>query len=148
MINEEKVILMTKASRYESKKGKKELKIIRYFRHDYISIQMLTGWFFVTLSFLLCAALWAACKMEYLLENLHKMDLKSLGWTVLLIYVAVMAVYLCVLYGVCSYRYYKARKSVGTYAQILHKISDIYHKEEKHPRSQMLMEETKHDSFT
>ena len=148
MINEEKVILMTKASRYESKKGKKELKIIRYFRHDYISIQILTGWFFVTVSFLLCAALWAVCHMEYLLDNLHRMDLKSFGWTVLLIYAAVMAVYLCILYGVSSYRYYKARKSVGTYAQILRKISDIYVREGKSPIAGTLTEETEHDSFT
>ena len=37
MINEEKVVLMTRASIYEEKKGKEQLKISRYFRHDYIS---------------------------------------------------------------------------------------------------------------
>lgn len=148
MINEEKVILMTKASQYECKKGKKELKIVRYFRHDYISLQMLSGWFFVTVCYLMGVGLWGLCHMEYLLENLHKMDLKSFGWTVLLIYVAVVAVYLCLLYGVCSYRYYRARKSVGAYAQILRKISDIYAREGKSPVSVTLTEEKEHDSFT
>ncbi len=148
MINEEKVILMTKASLYEGKKGKKELKITRYFRHDYMSLQMLSGWFFVTVSFLLCGALWGICNMEYLLDNIHKMDLKSFGWTALLLYVAAVTVYLCILYGVCSWRYYKARKSVGSYAQSLKKISDIYVKEEKSSMTGTQTEEIRHDSFT
>ena len=63
MINEEKVILMTRASLFEEKKGKGKLKISRYFRHDYISLQMLYGWFFMTVSFVLLAVLWGACNM-------------------------------------------------------------------------------------
>ena len=46
MINEEKVVLMTKASLCEAKETKKKLKIAGYFRHDYISLQLLSGWFF------------------------------------------------------------------------------------------------------
>ncbi|MBS6396817.1 MAG: hypothetical protein KH452_06655 [Clostridiales bacterium] len=148
MLNEEKVILMTKASLYEAKEGKKKLKITRYFRHDYISMQLLHGWFFVTVSFALCAGLWAVCNMEYLLDNLHKMDLKSFGWTVFLVYVLTVAVYCCILYGVCSFRYYTARRSVGTYAQTLRKITDIYAREEKGAGPDSLTEETRHDSFT
>lgn len=47
----------------------------------------------------------------------------------LFLYVLVAAVYLCILYGVCSYRYYMSKKSVGSYAQSLRKISDIYAQE-------------------
>ncbi len=148
MINEEKVILMTRASLFEEKKGKGKLKISRYFRHDYISLQMLYGWFFMTVSFVLLAVLWGACNMEYLLENLHKMDLKSLGMTVLLLYVLIVSVYVCILYGVCSYRYHVAKKSVGSYAQTLRKISDIYVQEKKRSASATVTEEKKHDSFT
>lgn len=143
MINEEKVILMTKASLYESKENRKKLKITKYFRHDYISLQIISGWFFVTISFLLCTGLWGACNMEYLLDNIHKMDLKSLGMTFLLIYVAVVAVYACILYGVCSYRYHIAKKSVGRYANTLQKISDIYVREEKNTGSGTVTEETR-----
>lgn len=141
MINEEKVILMTKASLYESKESRKKLKITGYFRHDYISLQMLGGWFFVTISFLLCTGLWGACNMEYFLDNVHKMDLKSLGMTFLLLYLAAVAVYGCILYGVCSYRYHAAKKSVGRYANTLQKISDIYVREEKNIGSGAVTEE-------
>lgn len=130
MINEEKVILMTKASLYENKEKKRNLKIMKYFRHDYISVQLLTGWFFGTLCFLLGAVLWGACHMEYLMENLHKMDIQGFGMTVLVLYVAMIVVYLCILYGVYSYRYSQARRSVTGYMQTLQKISDIYEKED------------------
>lgn len=148
MINEEKVILMTRASLYEKKAGKEKMKIMGYFRHDYISLKLLYGWFFATVSYVLCAALWGACHMEYLLDNLHKMDLKDLGLTFLFIYVLTIAVYCCILYGVYSYRYYTAKRSVGTYAQTLRKISDIYAQEDKRPASGSLTEETRHESIT
>lgn len=130
MINEEKVILMTKASLYENKEKKRNLKIMKYFRHDYISIQLLAGWFFATLCFILGAVLWGACHMEYLMENLHKMDIQGLGLMVMALYVVIMVVYLGILYGVYSYRYSCAKRSVGGYMQTLQKISDIYEKED------------------
>lgn len=41
MINEEKVILMTKLASYESNEGKKNIRIVNYFRGDYIGFQVL-----------------------------------------------------------------------------------------------------------
>lgn len=131
MINEEKVILMTKASLYEEKEKKKSLKIMKYFRYDYISIQLLSGWFFGTISFLLCFGLWVVCNMEYLMNNLHKMDLESFGLNLLLMYVCGMLAYLCILCGVSIYRYQMAKKSVSSYQKILWKISNVYAQEEK-----------------
>ena len=142
MINEEKVILMTKASLYESKEMKKKLKIAGYFRHDYIILQILYGWFFATVSFVLCAALWAFCNMEYLLDNLHKMDLREFALVWVLLYVCAVAIYLCILYGVCALRYQAARKIAVSYGQLLHGILKVYEQEEKNPASGNLTEET------
>lgn len=148
MINEEKVILMTRASLYEERERKKELKISKYYRHDYISLHLLYGWFFATVSFALCVALWGACNMEYLLDNLHKMDLKSFGMSLLLFYVLTVAVYICLLYGVYAYRYHMAKRSVSGYAHTLRKISAIYAQEDKNAASDALTEDMKHDSIT
>ena len=38
MINEEKVIMMTKLASYESGEGKKDISILNYFRNDYIGL--------------------------------------------------------------------------------------------------------------
>lgn len=145
MINEEKVKLMTKAAVYEQKAGRESLKITGYFRHDYISLELLKGWFFGSLAFALLAALWGAYHMEYLLNNIHKMDLKQFGLTAVAAYVAVVGVYMCILYGVYSYRYYKARKSVNGYVHTLSKISDIYRQEEKGADVSALKEDEEHD---
>ena len=82
MINEEKVILMTHASLYENGEGKKQMKIADYYRHDYISVRLLLGWFWGTVGFAAMLALWVFCKMEYLMENLHNMDLKGFATTI------------------------------------------------------------------
>lgn len=148
MINGEKVILMTKASLYEKKESKRSLKVARYFRHDYISLQLLMGWFFGTLSFLLCFALYCACNMEYLMDNLHKMDLKGFATTLLTIYICVMAVYLCIIYGVSAYRFHMAKKSVGSYSQTLRNISGFYTKRPGTAASENVTEGKGHDRFT
>lgn len=41
MLNEEKIILMTQMASYEENEGKKNMAIGRYFRSDYIAIQVL-----------------------------------------------------------------------------------------------------------
>ena len=142
MVNEEKVILMTKASLCETKEAKKKLKIAGYFRHDYISLQLLYGWFFARLSFVLCGALWAFCNMEYLLDNIHKMDLREFVIVWVLLYVCAIAVYSCILYAVCSLRYRAARKSAASFSRLLQGIQEVYEQEEKNPASGNLTEET------
>jgi hypothetical protein len=139
---------MTRASLFEEKEKKKNLKIFHYFRHDYLSLQLLLGWFFATISYALGVALWIGCNMEYLMDNIHKMDLKGLGTSLLLFYVLTVAVYLCVLYGVYSLRYGRARRSVGGYAKTLKKLSAIYVKEGKAPAEKAKMEDMTHDSIT
>ncbi|MCD8241921.1 MAG: hypothetical protein LUD73_06015 [Lachnospiraceae bacterium] len=148
MINEEKVILMTRASRFETKGAQKELKAQQYFRPDYLRQHLLWGWFFVTLCYVLGVALWAVCRMEYLMENLHKMDLQSLGMTLAAIYIIVTLVYLGLLYLVYHRRYQKAGKDVSEYAHILKKISDIYDGEERTVQSGRRMKETEHGNIT
>ncbi|MDO4261771.1 MAG: hypothetical protein Q4C82_06805 [Eubacteriales bacterium] len=150
MINEEKVILMTHAALYEDRKGKRQLKIAGYFRHDYLSVNLLAGWFWGTVSFAAGLTLWGVCNMEYLMNNLHKMDLKEFGLTIGLLYLLFVLVYLCLLYGVYSFRYHAAKRSVGTYAHTLKKISDIYAQEEKLRRkgADTLTEDMNHDRIT
>ena len=91
---------------------------------------------------------WVFCKMEYLMENLHNMDLKGFATTIVGLYVAAMVIYLGFLYGVYSFRYQAAKKSVGAYSHTLQKISGIYAKEEKMKDAGSLTEEMDHDGTT
>ena len=98
--------------------------------------------FFATLSFVLCGALWAFCNMEYLLDNIHKMDLREFVIVWVLLYVCAIAVYSCILYAVCSLRYRAARKSAASFSRLLQGIQEVYEQEEKNPASGNLTEET------
>ena len=131
MLNEEKIRLMTKAAAYEVHEGKRTIPINKYFRGDYISLNLIWSWVSYTLAFALCAGLWGVYEMEYLMGNLHKMDLAAFAKQVVTIYVVGLAVYLIITYIVYSWRYMKNRKSLAGYYQILKHISAIYDAEGK-----------------
>ncbi|MBD9157274.1 MAG: hypothetical protein EGQ17_03170 [Lachnospiraceae bacterium] len=109
MLNEEKIRLMTKAASFEAGEGKKALEMNRFYKGDYLSIHLIGAWISYTVAFCLCVGLWAFYKMEYLMTNLHKMDLAAFGKGLALLYLALLGIYLVIqmlaaLFGSCGYR--------------------------------------------
>ena len=115
MINEEKVKIMNKLAMYEKGEGKKYLPVSKYYRSDYIGLALIKNFFLVTIGYVLILAGVAAYYGEYLLENIHKMDLISLGIGIIAGYVAVLVVFSCLTYIQYSVRYHCAKKSVMKY---------------------------------
>ena len=54
MLNEQRVILMTRMEAYAQKEGKQNMQIGRYFRDDYLSLQVLKAVGSVTIAYLIC----------------------------------------------------------------------------------------------
>ena len=79
MINEEKIKIMTKLAMYEQGKGRKHLPVSRYYRSDYIGLALIKNFFLVTIGYCLIVAAVAVYFGEYLLENIHKMNLIMTG---------------------------------------------------------------------
>ena len=79
MLNEEKIKIMNKLAMYEQGEGKKYLPVSRYYRSDYIGLAMIKNFFLVTIGYCLILAGIAAYFAEYLIDNVHKMNLVSLG---------------------------------------------------------------------
>ena len=131
MLKEEKIRLMTKLARYESGEGKEELRIARYYRSDYIGLALIKNFFLVTIGYGLILALIAAYNLEYLLDNVHKMDLVSLGVVVLAGYVGTLVVYTLLTYIQYTVKYHRAKKSVKEYYSQLTRLEKIYNREEK-----------------
>ena len=75
MINEEKVILMTKMASYEGHEGKKDISITHYFRGDYIGFQVLKSVIAATISFLAVFAVYVLYHFEDFMQDIYKMDL-------------------------------------------------------------------------
>ena len=79
MINEEKVKIMDRLAVYEKQEGRKYLPVSKYYRSDYIGLALIKNFFLVTIGYGLILAVIAAYNLEYLLDNVHKMDLISPG---------------------------------------------------------------------
>ena len=131
MITEEKVKIMTKIAMYEQGSGRKYLPISRYYRSDYIGLALIKNFFLVTIGYILVIAAVSVYFGEYLLENIHKMNLMAAGAYIIIGYIVVLAAYSVVTYIQYSVRYYRAKKSVKQYYGALTELSRIYTREEK-----------------
>lgn len=128
MINEDKVILMTKMAAYESGKGKHDITILNYFRGDYIGFQVLKAVIAATISFFLVFAVYIFYNFETFMQDIYKMDLLSFGKSIIILYLCTVGAYGVISYVVYAFRYSRAKKSLKTYYANLKKLSGMYEK--------------------
>ena len=126
MVNEERVILMTRMASYEAGEGKKNIKIGDYFRADYLGKQILKSLIFSTITFFIGLCLYVFYNFEALIEDIYKIDLLATGKKILTIYVAFAVVYGLITYIVYALRYRHARKNLKAYFGNLKKLSNMY----------------------
>ena len=131
MINEEKVKIMTKLAMYEQGKGKKYLPVSRYYRSDYIGLALIKNFFLVTIGYILVVAAVGVYFGEYLLENIHKMNLLVVGTYMIIGYLVVLVIYSVMTYIQYSVKYHRAKKSVRGYYSQLTELNKIYAREER-----------------
>lgn len=127
MVNENKVILMTKLASYEAHEGKKYLAIGRYFRSDYISLQLLKSLISGTLAFLVVVGMSVLYDMEAFMKNFYQTSdmiqlIKEMG----IKYLILMGIYMLISYVVAAYQYNRSRQSLKTYYGNLKKLSKYY----------------------
>jgi len=145
MLNEEKIRLMTKAASFEAGEGKEALSADRYFRGDYISLKLIGAWLSFTVAFALCAGLWVFYKMDFLMDNLHKMDLPAMGKGILIFYLSLLGIFLVLHYIVFHDRYLKYQKKLIVYQKLLKRISRIYETEAKSGSNELISEGVRED---
>ena len=127
MLNEERIILMTKLASYEKNEGKKSMAIGKYFRGDYITLHLLKAVISATIAFFIGLGLYILYNVEELLENLYNMDFLLFARNIISIYVVFVVGYSCLTYIIFTYRYAKARKSIRRYYNTLKKLNALYH---------------------
>lgn len=126
MLNEERVKLMTRMASYESGEGRKNMDIGKYFRGDYISIQVLKSVISATISFVICFGLYLLYDFENFMENIYQMDLMQFAKDVLILYIVITVGYAMITYFIFSIRYKQARKSLKKYYNNLRKLFGLY----------------------
>ena len=131
MLNEEKVILMTKMAAFIDREGKKNDAINSYFKSDYIGFNVLKSLISATIVFGVVVATYVLCNFETVLSNLYNTEnLLAIGRRYLMYYLLLVGVYSLVSYVVYSLRYAKMRKSMKAYYGDLKKLARIYEKEQ------------------
>lgn len=131
MISKDRVRHMTKLAAFEEQEGKEELKIRQYFRSDYVGLEMLKSFVMGTIAFVIMLLMWGIYKIDYLLENINKIDLFGLGTEILIKYLIMMAVYLLITYVVYNIRYTRGRKQLKLFYGRLKKVSRLYESESR-----------------
>ncbi len=128
MMNEEKVILMTRLASYESDEGKKDISIVNYFKGDYIGFQILKSVIAATIAFFALFGVYIFYNFEELMQNIYKMDLLSFGKDVITLYLCVVGAYGVITYVLFTYKYNKAKKNLRNYYINLKKLAGMYDK--------------------
>ncbi|MGN0431400.1 MAG: hypothetical protein ACI4EQ_03490 [Lachnospiraceae bacterium] len=128
MLNEERIILMTKLASYEAGEGKRNEAIGKYFRSDYIGVQVIKSIISATIAFLIGFALYVLYDFETFMLDIYKMDLFVFAKNVLMTYGAVVAGFAVLTYIIYTYRYSKAKKSLKNYYGNLKKLASLYEK--------------------
>lgn len=130
MLNIRKTRLMTKLAIYETGEGKEDIKLSKYYKTDYVRLQILKTIMAVTFGYLFVLLLVAIYKSEYLIEQAVNLDYKAIGTTVLVIYIVLLTVYIVGTIIGYSIKYDLSRGKLTRYFRMLKVMRKIYKEEE------------------
>ena len=123
MVDQERVRLMTRLSRYENGEGVEDFRIRKYYRSDYTALQLIKTWILTTLGYGLLLGLVIAGNVEFLLDNIDSMNLRVLFSWILIGYIVLIGAYFAAVYISSVIRYNRAKRNVKEYLTALERIS-------------------------
>lgn len=126
MLDQDKIVLMSRLASYEKNEGKKNTAIGHYFRNDYISWQVLKSIICSTIVFLILVVGSVVYNFENFMIDVYKLNLLDYGKDILIKYCIFVGAFAVLTYIICSYKYAKARKGLRAYSRNLAKLSDSY----------------------
>ena len=131
MLDVQKIKKMHKLAVYESGEGKQHLAISNYYRSDYIGLALIKNFFLTTIAYGLLLLGWAGYRSDYLMNNLHRMNLPLLVVAVFGGYIVLLVVYSVLTYIYCTVKYAKAQKGIQEYYKGLGQMKKIYDRESR-----------------
>lgn len=131
MINNRKVRLMTRLAMYEEGEGKEDIRLGKYFRRDFVRLQLFKNIVAITVGYLCLVVLFLAYKLEFIVKEAVNLDYPAIGKKLLAIYLIILLVYIA---GsiVFSMLYYNAsRKKLAKYFRMLRLMRSFYREDSK-----------------
>ena len=129
MLNEERVILMTRMTSFTQHEGKKDTEINQYFRSDYVGLQVLKSALCATVAYIILFISYMMLSFDKVMQSLYDMDLIAQGRKFLIYYIILVGGYSVVSYIIYSFRYARMRKNMKTYYTNLKRLNKMYEKE-------------------
>ena len=131
MLNEEKVILMTKMAAFIDREGKNNDAINSYFKSDYVAFNVIKSLISATIVFAVFIAAYVLYDFEKVLSDVYNTEnLIATGRRWLIYYLLLVGVYTLASYIIYSYRYSRMRRSMRAYYENLKKLARMYEKEQ------------------
>ena len=141
MLNNRKIRLMTQLAIYEKGEGRQDFKLSKYYKSDYARFNVLKTAILVTIAYVILVGLVVLYRLQYILDNVLTIDYKSLGWTILGVYIGVMSFYLILTLVGYAIRYGMSRKKLGKYYRMLRRLKDMYNEEDAYAEGDLTPDE-------
>lgn len=146
MLNNQKIKKMHKLALYESGEGKRHLAISNYYRSDYIGLALIKNFFLTTIAYGMLLLIYFGYNSEYLMENIHRMNLGLLIIKIVGLYLIMLVGYSILTYIYCSVKYSRAQKGIQEYYKGLNQMKKCTIKKKR--KMEKLQEgESGHDSI-
>ena len=126
MLSKKKIKIMFHMASYEDGIGKQDLKNVRFYKNDYVRLNMLKSIVCVTVAYALILVLAAMYNLEYLIGNAVNLPYKTIGFSVLGIYLLLVGMYIFISVLVYSLKYEASRKRVQKYFRFLKYLRKYY----------------------
>lgn len=130
MINIRKTRLMTKLALYETGEGREDIRLSKYYKTDYVRLQILKTVLAVTVGYILILLMVGLYKSEYLIAEAVNLDYRAIGITVLVIYIILLTIYIVGAIIGYSIKYDLSRGKLTRYFRLLNIMKKIYREEE------------------
>ncbi len=131
MLKEEKIRLMIRLAEYEQNQGKIDLERTRYYKMDYIRLQILKTLVSVTGAVFLVILLLGMYHIEYIITNALTLDYAGMGKFFLVIYILILCLFSAITISVATVQYEASKSRVKDYYVTLQKLLEYYDKEEQ-----------------
>ena len=84
---------MTKLALYETGEGREDIRLSKYYKTDYVRLQILKTLLAVTVGYILILLMVGLYKSEYLIAQAVNLDYRAIGVTIFVIYVILVTTY-------------------------------------------------------
>lgn len=125
MVNPLKLREMISLASFEKGRGRVSMEICRYYRSDYVGLQLIRTFFLTTVGLVLAAGLVIAGNLEAILDLLVYLDIGRVLWEIAAGYLILLVLSLTVTWFLSRRRWNKARRDRQDYLLHLTDLRDL-----------------------